>query len=51
MRPIDELVIDYRAAWNETDDRRRRELVARTWTDDDAAPRPSEAALFPRRSS
>jgi hypothetical protein len=34
MSTIDELVIDYLAAWNERDDRKRRELVARTWTED-----------------
>jgi hypothetical protein len=31
MSSVNELVISYLAAWNERDDKRRRELVARTW--------------------
>jgi hypothetical protein len=33
MSTPNELVISYIAAWNETDAKRRRELVARTWTE------------------
>jgi hypothetical protein len=36
MSSVNELVVSYLAAWNERDDRKRRELVARTWTDDGA---------------
>jgi hypothetical protein len=31
---INETVIGYIAAWNETDAGRRRDIIARTWTDD-----------------
>jgi hypothetical protein len=31
---IRERIVGYLSAWNETDARRRRELVARTWTED-----------------
>jgi len=31
MSDVNELVINYLAAWNERDARRRRELVAKTW--------------------
>jgi hypothetical protein len=31
MSDVNELVINYVAAWNERDARRRRELVAKTW--------------------
>src|SRR5947208_16449762 len=34
MSTINELVVNYLAAWNERDDNRRRDLVARTWTED-----------------
>jgi hypothetical protein len=34
MNALTELVDRYIAAWNETDSDRRRELIARTWTDD-----------------
>ncbi len=34
MTSINEAVASYIATWNETDARRRRELVARTWADD-----------------
>jgi hypothetical protein len=30
---VNELVVSYIAAWNEPDPKRRREFVARTWTD------------------
>jgi len=33
MSNPNELVVSYIAAWNETEPRRRRELVAKTWTD------------------
>jgi hypothetical protein len=33
MSNANELVVSYVAAWNETDARRRRELVTKTWTD------------------
>src|SRR5262245_39219175 len=33
MRNVNELVISYLAAWNERDDTRRRELIAKTWTE------------------
>jgi SnoaL-like domain len=34
MSSINETVIGYIAAWNETDARRRRELIAQTWAKD-----------------
>src|SRR5215203_2304862 len=34
MSNINEAVVRYLAAWNETEPKRRRELVAKTWTDD-----------------
>lgn len=34
MANVNELVVSYLAAWNERDAKRRRELVAKTWTDD-----------------
>ena len=34
MTPLTELIDRYIATWNEIDDGRRRELIARTWTDD-----------------
>jgi hypothetical protein len=33
MSNVNELVVRYLAAWNERDDERRRELVAKTWTE------------------
>src|SRR5207244_3043761 len=33
MSKANELVVNYIAAWNERDPRRRRELVAKTWTE------------------
>lgn len=33
MSNANELVVNYIAAWNEQDPKRRREIVARTWTD------------------
>ncbi len=33
MSNINEMVVRYIAAWNERDARRRRELVAKTWTE------------------
>jgi len=36
MNPLTELIDRYIAIWNETDAVRRRELIARTWTDDAA---------------
>ena len=33
MSNANELVVSYLAAWNETDGQRRRELIAKTWTD------------------
>src|SRR6185436_2300893 len=33
MTTANELVVTYLAAWNETESKRRRELVARTWTE------------------
>jgi hypothetical protein len=33
MGNVNELVVSYLAAWNERDDSRRRELVAKTWTE------------------
>ena len=34
MSSANELVVSYLAAWNERNPQRRRELVARTWTED-----------------
>ena len=34
MSTVNETVINYIAAWNETDAGRRREIIARTWTED-----------------
>ena len=34
MRNVNESVVRYLAAWNEQDAKRRRDLVARTWSDD-----------------
>ena len=34
MANPNELVVSSLAAWNERDPRRRRDLVAKTWTDD-----------------
>jgi SnoaL-like domain len=34
MRTVNETVANYIAAWNETDPARRREIIARTWTED-----------------
>jgi hypothetical protein len=34
MAHVNELVVSYLAAWNERDPQRRRELVAKTWSDD-----------------
>jgi hypothetical protein len=34
MSNVNETVVRYLAAWNETEARRRRELVAKAWTDD-----------------
>ena len=34
MSTVNETIIGYIAAWNETDARRRRDLVARTWTEE-----------------
>jgi len=34
MSTVNEFVVNYLAAWNETDDNKRRDLVARTWTED-----------------
>jgi hypothetical protein len=33
MSNPNELVVSYLAAWNERDDQRRRELIAKTWTE------------------
>lgn len=33
MSNANDLVVNYIAAWNELDPKRRREIVARTWTD------------------
>lgn len=33
MSNVNELVVSYLGAWNETDARKRRELVARTWSE------------------
>ena len=34
MSAINETVANYLAAWNETDANRRRDIIARAWTDD-----------------
>ena len=34
MSNANEVVVRYLAAWNEPEPRRRRELVAKAWTDD-----------------
>jgi hypothetical protein len=34
MSNLNEVVVRYLAAWNETEAKRRRELVAKAWTDD-----------------
>src|ERR1700752_1940895 len=34
MSNVNESVVRYLAAWNEQDAKRRRDLVARTWSDD-----------------
>jgi hypothetical protein len=36
MTNVNEIVVRYIAAWNERDPKRRRELVAKTWTEDGA---------------
>jgi hypothetical protein len=36
MSNVNELVVSYIAAWNERDARKRRDLVAHTWSDDGA---------------
>ena len=36
MDPLNDLIDRYIAAWNETDTGRRRDLIARTWTEDAA---------------
>ncbi len=33
MSTVNELVVSYLAAWNERDDKRRRDIVARTWAE------------------
>lgn len=33
MANVNELVVNYIAAWNEQDPKRRRDIVARTWAD------------------
>ena len=33
MSNVNELVVSYVGAWNERDDARRRELIAKTWTE------------------
>jgi hypothetical protein len=33
MSTVNELVVSYLTAWNERDDKKRRELVVRTWSD------------------
>jgi hypothetical protein len=33
MNNVNELVVGYVAAWNERDDRRRREIIANVWTE------------------
>ena len=34
MANVNELVVSYLAAWNERDAKKRRDLIAKTWTDD-----------------
>ncbi len=34
MSTVNEIVANYIAAWNETDGSRRRDIIARTWSDD-----------------
>jgi SnoaL-like domain len=34
MSNVNELVVSYLAAWNEREPAKRRELIAKTWTDD-----------------
>ena len=34
MSNVNEVVVRYLAAWNEREPRKRRELVAKTWTED-----------------
>ncbi len=34
MPNVNEVVVRYLAAWNERDDKRRREIVAKTWSED-----------------
>lgn len=34
MTKVNETVVSYLAAWNERDAKKRRELVAKTWTED-----------------
>ncbi len=34
MRTVNEIVAGYIAAWNETDPGRRRDIIARTWSDE-----------------
>ena len=34
MHPINETIVNYIGAWNETDPGRRRALIERTWSDD-----------------
>ena len=34
MSQVNEIVANYLAAWNETDGGRRRDIIARTWSDD-----------------
>ncbi|HUN41838.1 MAG TPA: nuclear transport factor 2 family protein [Acetobacteraceae bacterium] len=34
MTSVNEVVAGYVAAWNETDARRRRDIIARTWSED-----------------
>jgi len=34
MSNVNELIASYLAAWNERDARRRKELIAKTWSDD-----------------
>jgi hypothetical protein len=36
MSSINEAVVNYLGAWNERDPAKRRELIARTWTEDGA---------------
>ncbi len=33
MTPLEDLIDRYLGVWNETDERRRRDLIARTWTE------------------